>query len=251
MGSPPLCTTAQGVGSGIPTLVHHSTRRRERFPTPEHISAGQRDRFHTPMHFCTGRRHRLPSSVHHAQDGGTHSPPLCTTAHGGGTGSPPLCTTAQGEGTMSPPLCAIAHGRGIGSPPLSTSALGLGTSGRVPPGIGHDPQEWEGSARHRAPPTSSAGWAAQGGHCRVPRGRQGVGGPGRGSDTAPSLLAMRRTAPPRGVPDPLALGGGGGGGGGGCWAVRGWRHHPGAVASWQRALVPSPAALFGAFAGPQ
>ena len=33
---------------------------------------------------------------------------------------------------------------------------------RVPPCIGHDPQEWEGSARHRAPPTSSAGWTAQG-----------------------------------------------------------------------------------------
>ena len=33
---------------------------------------------------------------------------------------------------------------------------------RLPPCIGHDPQEWEGSTQHRAPPTSLARWAGRG-----------------------------------------------------------------------------------------
>ena len=36
-------------------------------------------------------------------------------------------------------------------------------SRRVPPCIGHDPQAWEGSARHRAPPTSAVGSGGGGG----------------------------------------------------------------------------------------
>ena len=45
-------------------------------------------------------------------------------------------------------------------PSLVASPLALAPhkSRRVPPGIGHDPQAWEGSARHRAPPTSMGGF---------------------------------------------------------------------------------------------
>ena len=44
-------------------------------------------------------------------------------------------------------------------PSLVALPLALAPHGswRVPPGIGHHPQAWEGSARHRAPPTSCRG----------------------------------------------------------------------------------------------
>ena len=51
-------------------------------------------------------------------------------------------------------------------PSLVASPLALAPhrSWRVPPGIGHHPQAWEGSARHRAPPTSMGGFRPGIGH---------------------------------------------------------------------------------------
>ena len=91
-----------------------------------------------------------------------------------------------------------AHSGGVAqAPPLSW---------RVPPGILHDPQEWEGSARHRAPPLSKAG--------------PGGGGGARGSaGYVPSPRRSRVVAvgfgPFPGSGGPGVREGGGGGGGAG------------------------------------
>ena len=58
---------------------------------------------------------------------------------GGGHGLEPLLQRGH-----------AAHSGGVIAPPPPLSR-------KVPPCIGHDPQAWEGSARHRAPPTSLVG----------------------------------------------------------------------------------------------
>ena len=189
----------------FPTPVLHSTGWKDRFPSPELISIGRSDRVPSPVHHGTGRRDYviLPCAPWHWAEGQVPHPcapqhraqehvlqPLCTTAQGGGTGFSTPVRHSTGRRERFPTLEHICSGRG---------------------------DEWEGSARHRAPPTCSVDKAAQGGHCRAPPRASGcwwLWGPGRRSDTAPSLLAMRRTAPPLGVPDTLAPGGGGGSGAG-------------------------------------